>query len=222
VSRSRASFAYHTLSDAAPADPYAYDDPQYGIEDDDDDDGEVTQEHCWDVITSFFDTFGLVNQQISSFNQFIQNTMQELVDESAELILDQAEQHTGSHADSSRRYEIAFGQIYLARPSIIEADGSVIPIFPQEARLRNLTYSAGLYIEMTKRTYAGREDPNHPGETAWDLQSEEVLNGTNRPMIGKARRRLAARARRRSRAADADHASVRVLRAEQGRRGRHV
>jgi DNA-directed RNA polymerase II subunit RPB2 len=171
---------------AAQADPYAYEDPQYGIEDEeDDDDGDVSQEHCWDVITSFFDAFGLVNQQISSFNQFIQNTMQELVDESAELVLDQAEQHTGASADSSRRYELAFGQIYLARPSMTEPDGSVIPIFPQEARLRNLTYSAGLYIEMTKRTYAGREDPNMPGETHWDLQSEEVLTGSNKPLIGK-------------------------------------
>jgi DNA-directed RNA polymerase II subunit RPB2 len=138
-------------------DPYAYDDPQYGAEDGDEEEGgagedydEVTQEDCWSVIHCFFHRFGLVRQQTNSFDEFVQNTMQELVDENAELILDQADQHTGTGHDMSRRYEIRFGQIYLSRPTITEADGSVVPIFPQEARLRNLTYSAPLYVEMKK------------------------------------------------------------------------
>ena len=137
---------------------FAYDDTGYDLEDDleDEEAEEITQEDCWTVISAFFDQKGLVRQQLDSFDEFVQNTMQELVDENADLILDQADQHTGTNADVTRRYEIKFGQIYLSRPTITEADGSVVPVFPQEARLRNLTYSAPLYIEMKKRTLLGR------------------------------------------------------------------
>jgi DNA-directed RNA polymerase II subunit RPB2 len=167
-------------------DPYAYDDPQYGADENENEEYEdVTQEDCWAVIHSFFGRFGLVRQQLDSFDEFVQNTMQELVDENADLILDQADQHTGSSHDMTRRYEIHFGQIYLSRPTITEADGSVVPVFPQEARLRNLTYSAPLYIEMKKRTLIGREDPNAPGDTVWDHESEDGPDDTRKVWIGK-------------------------------------
>ncbi|KAF8516141.1 DNA-dependent RNA polymerase II second largest subunit [Hysterangium stoloniferum] len=135
---------------------YDYDGGDY------DDVDEITQEDCWTIISSFFAEKGLVRQQLDSFDEFVQNTMQELVDESSLLMLDQGDQHTGHESDMTRRYEIKFGQIYLSRPTVTEADGSVVPVFPQEARLRNLTYSAPLYIEMNKRVLIGHEDPSKP------------------------------------------------------------
>lgn len=147
---------------------------------------EITQEDCWTVISSFFEQKGLVRQQLDSFDEFVQNTMQELVDENAELILDQAQQHTGHDADMTRRYEISFGQIYLSRPTVTEADGSVAPVFPQEARLRNLTYSAPLYIEMRKRVLVGREDPEgKQGEVKWEPESEQMDQEPTKVWIGK-------------------------------------
>lgn len=66
-----------------------------------------------------------------------------------------------------------------------EADGSVVPVFPQEARLRNLTYSAPLYIEMKKRILIGHEDPNKPyGETDWRPEGLEDV-GMTKVWIGK-------------------------------------
>jgi DNA-directed RNA polymerase II subunit RPB2 len=160
-------------------------------QDEDEELAEITQEDCWTVITSFFDQYGLVRQQLDSFDEFVQNTMQELVDENADLILDQADQHTGTAADVTRRYEIHFGQIYLSRPTITEADGSVVPVFPQEARLRNLTYSAPLYIEMKKRTLLGREDQDGaPGDVIWEPESEETPDDTRKVWIGKVSRDL--------------------------------
>lgn len=40
-----------------------------------------------------------MSQQIDSFNEFVNNTMQELVDEGQSLILDQNMQHTGKAGD---------------------------------------------------------------------------------------------------------------------------
>ena len=56
-----------------------------------------SQEDCWTVITAFFDEKGLVRQQLDSFDEFVQNTMQELVDESSNLVL----QHVGGDSDMS-------------------------------------------------------------------------------------------------------------------------
>lgn len=155
-------------------------------EEEEDDYEDITQEDCWTVISSFFDQKGLVRQQLDSFDEFVQNTMQELVDENADLILDQADQHTGHSSDTTRRYEIKFGQIYLSRPTVTEADGSVVPVFPQEARLRNLTYSAPLYIEMKKRVLVGREDPDGvPGDIAWEAEQDYSADDTTKVWIGK-------------------------------------
>ena len=159
--------------------------------DEDEDYEDITQEDCWTVITSFFDQKGLVRQQLDSFDEFVQNTMQELVDENSDLILDQADQHTGHEADVTRRYEIKFGQIYLSRPTITETDGSVVPVFPQEARLRNLTYSAPLYIEMTKRVLIGREDPDSlTGDMIWESEHHEPAKEPDKVWIGKVRARF--------------------------------
>lgn len=49
------------------------------MENEHEDDEEITQEDAWAVITSYFEEKGLVRQQLDSFDEFIQNTMQEIV-----------------------------------------------------------------------------------------------------------------------------------------------
>lgn len=63
----------------------------------------VSQEDCWTVITAFFEQRGLVRQQLDSFNEFISTTIQEIVDHSGDLNLEQHEQHTGVETDKSVR-----------------------------------------------------------------------------------------------------------------------
>ncbi len=120
--------------------------------------GQITQDDCWTVISSFFEEKGLVRQQLDSFNEFIENTMQEIVDENAKLVLETTCDVVGIDSDLPKRFEIEFGQVYLSKPTMTEADGSTQPMFPNEARLRDLTYSAPLYIDMCKRTLQVEED----------------------------------------------------------------
>ncbi|SCZ99429.1 BZ3500_MvSof-1268-A1-R1_Chr7-2g09529 [Microbotryum saponariae] len=148
----------------------------------------ITQEDCWAVIASYFADKTLVSQQIDSFDEFVNNTMQELVDEGASLILDQNMQHTGKAGDVTKRYELNFGQIYLSKPTMTEADGTVSPMFPNEARLRNLTYSAPLYIDMKKRVMVqdGEEIDSKTGELQWREEKDGVDSGEDEKIyIGK-------------------------------------
>ena len=133
----------------------------------------------WLVISSFFNENTLVSQQIASFNEFVTNTMQELVDENSTLILDQNPQYTGKDSDETKRYKVKFGQIYLSRPTQTEADGSVAPMFPNEARLRNLTYSAPLYVDIEKSVakHTPGEYDEDSGQPVWrDAESGEIID----------------------------------------------
>lgn len=115
-------------------------------------DEEISQEDTWQVISAYFEEKGLVRQQLDSFDEFIQNTMQEIVDESPDILLIPESQHQGTPGSQVTRYQINFGQIYLSKPTMTEPDGTTQAMFPNEARLRNLTYSAPLYVDMTKTT----------------------------------------------------------------------
>lgn len=66
-------------------------------EDEDDDEQDITQEDAWAVISSYFEEKGLVRQQLDSFDEFIQNTMQEIVDESADIEIRPESQHNPGH-----------------------------------------------------------------------------------------------------------------------------
>ncbi|CAO1633887.1 unnamed protein product [Parajaminaea phylloscopi] len=151
------------------------------------DEPDVSQEDCWDVIRAFFAEKGLVRQQLDSFNEFVHNTMQELVDEVKSLTLEQSSQHTGREDDKARRYEIEFGQIYLARPNMTEADGSSAGLMPQEARLRNLTYSAPLYVDVKQRVLTQVEHEFDPdtGDALWAPEEGRQELEVDKIFIGK-------------------------------------
>ncbi len=91
----------------------------------------------WVLMRAFFEEKGLVRQHLDSYNVFIEHNMQDVVDEVARIEPD------------IPQYYVKLGRMTIGDPTIREADGSVKPIFPIEARIRNLTYSAPLYLEMT-------------------------------------------------------------------------
>ena len=148
--------------------------------------------------------------------------MQELVEENADLVLDQADQHSGHDSDVTRRYELHFGQIYLSRPTITEMDGSVVPVFPQEARLRNLTYSAPIYLEVFRKFSIGREDPDgQPGDMMWETELEDKPQPDNpKVWIGKVRSLLGCTRLHANIPVAAHHATLDVLHLVRPRRER--
>lgn len=112
----------------------------------------------------------MVRQQLDSFDEFIQNTMQELVDDSGDIRVSPEIQHLVGYDDEAFEaeagkdtklvFEIHFGQVYLSKPTTVEKDGTVTNMFPHEARLRNLTYSAPLYVDVQLNQYQVPKDVN--------------------------------------------------------------
>jgi len=94
------------------------------------------------LVKEFLKNHSLVESNIRSFNDFIENKMQEIVTELSDNI-------------PNEDFEIKLGKIRVGKPNMIESDGSSRPITPAEIRLRKLTYSAPVWMEMTIN-YAGQ------------------------------------------------------------------
>ena len=47
----------------------------------------ISMEDAWVVIDNYFKEKGLVGQQVDSFDEFLQNTIQELIDDAGEIIV---------------------------------------------------------------------------------------------------------------------------------------
>ncbi|KAI9149844.1 DNA-dependent RNA polymerase II [Blastocladiella emersonii ATCC 22665] len=144
---------------------------------------QITPEHCWAVIDSFFEGKGLVSQQIDSYEDFVKNEIQVIVDETPRLVLQQAPKYTGDDAAGRLRHEISFGQVYLSKPTNVDTFG-IRPLFPQEARARNMTYTAPLLMDITKRTLRENTDAvdGDSDDVRWRATGTETCERVN---VGK-------------------------------------
>jgi len=109
----------------------------------------ITIEDRWILIEAMVKELGLVRQHLDSYNEFIQVGMQNVVRE------------IGSIKPEIPNYYVRINKIEMDPPNIREADGSLNEIYPSEARIRNLTYTAPLFLEMTpiRIDDAGNEIP---------------------------------------------------------------
>ena len=100
-----------------------------------------------------------MRQQLDSFDEFIQMNVQRIVEDAPQIELQGEAQHAHGEIENPPRYLLKFEQIYLSKPTHWEKDGAPTPMMPNEARLRNLTYSAPLYVDITKTVIKDGQDP---------------------------------------------------------------
>ncbi|MHC1573409.1 MAG: DNA-directed RNA polymerase subunit B [Candidatus Syntropharchaeales archaeon] len=93
---------------------------------------------------AYFTKDKLVQHHIDSFNAFLEQGLQAIVDEQ-DIIETSIE--GGSDQDKYRVY-VKLGDIQVGTPKVKEADGSREDLFPAQARLRNLTYSTPITLSM--------------------------------------------------------------------------
>jgi len=99
------------------------------------------------LVKKYLEEHSLVESNITSFNNFINHRMQGIIDELNQNI-------------SEDDIEIKLGKVKVDKPQIIEADGSSHLITPAEARIRGLTYSAPISVEITVKQLGQLESHN--------------------------------------------------------------
>jgi DNA-directed RNA polymerase II subunit RPB2 len=76
--------------------------------------------------------------------------MQELVDDSGELSVRPETQYMpGQRSSNQSTFLVLFNQVYVSKPTATERDGTTSNMFPHEARLRNMTYSSPIYVDVS-------------------------------------------------------------------------
>jgi DNA-directed RNA polymerase subunit B len=91
----------------------------------------------WPLIYNYFRDKNFAEQEIDSFNQFIDEKLDQIVEEN-KVITPKIEE-----------VRIELENIEVGKPMFTEADGSPRgKLYPMEARIRNLTYSSPIFLTM--------------------------------------------------------------------------
>ena len=119
------------------------------------DDIYLKETHLWKIIENFFKQHGLVHQQIDSFNHYINQGIQAVIDEESDIEI---------IPTKGQRYIIHFGTVSISPPGIIEDDRNLKIITPAEARKRDLNYDSAICCDITETLYEDEkviEDNKH-------------------------------------------------------------
>ncbi|WP_136603087.1 DNA-directed RNA polymerase subunit B'' [Salinigranum halophilum] len=95
------------------------------------------------ISREYFSQERLAEHHFRSFNNFLDRGMQEVVDEKETIDTDIGDK------EGEEPVWVELGDIRVETPRVREADGSEELLFPQEARLRNITYAAPVFMEMS-------------------------------------------------------------------------
>ncbi|MFB6115051.1 MAG: DNA-directed RNA polymerase subunit B'' [Candidatus Nanohalobium sp.] len=105
----------------------------------------------------------IVKHQIESYNRFVDERVQAILNEVGSI---------EPELPDGEELVIKIVNVEIERPKINEADGSVREITPREARMRDLTYSSEIKVEMTPIFEGVKQD------------TEEVTIGEIPVMVG--------------------------------------
>ncbi len=155
------------------------------------------------LLKKYFEENSLINSNIDSFNNFVDNELQHIIEENKEIVPTIIPHNVDD-------FRIKFDKIWLEKPTITEADGSKKTLTPTEARLRKITYSAPCFIEvsahingvqresfvsqvgnipvMLKSKYChlkglSKEELIKHGEDPYDPGGYFIINGTEKVLI---------------------------------------
>ncbi len=94
------------------------------------------------LIKKYFEENSFVRSDIESFNDFIEKELQKVVDENKII-------EPTIIPPEVESYKIRLDKIWVTKPEITEADGSKRDIYQVEARLRKLSYSSPIFLEIS-------------------------------------------------------------------------
>ncbi|MBN1539919.1 MAG: DNA-directed RNA polymerase subunit B [Candidatus Thermoplasmatota archaeon] len=110
-----------------------------------------------EVVEAFFKSRNIINHQLASFNDFLpthdnpKSRMQRIIDS---IRIGEVDNERGLiRLDVDKLDEdsidVKLGRITVGTPIVKEANGATHELTPMEARLRDLTYSAPIFLEVT-------------------------------------------------------------------------
>ena len=91
------------------------------------------------VVKKYFDKNSLVKHQIDSFNKFVRYDISKIIKDTGDIIC----------SVNGNKCEIKFFNFSLGYINHVENDGTEMNITPHECRLRNISYTAPMFIDIS-------------------------------------------------------------------------
>ena len=92
-----------------------------------------------EIIESYIDNIGLIDCQINSFNDFILNRINNIVEEENTLTYEY---------EPGKIYKVVLQNVFIDKPSHITEDRVIRYITPNEARIRDLNYESNICVDL--------------------------------------------------------------------------
>ncbi len=109
----------------------------------------IEDDEVWAVVNSFMEHNGLNSAQLNSFNDFIHNKAQDVVDSPGIK--------TVTIEENGKKFILEFGELYFSSPTITELDGENRVLFPIESLWRNTSYVSEVHIDLTVTPPTGKQ-----------------------------------------------------------------
>ena len=94
------------------------------------------------LLKKFFEENALIQSDLESFNEFVESGLNQILEENRII-------EPTIIPPNVDDFKIRLDNIWVTKPKITEADGSERDILPSEARLRKMSYSAPVYMEVS-------------------------------------------------------------------------
>ncbi|GAB1289763.1 DNA-directed RNA polymerase II subunit RPB2 [Apodemus speciosus] len=155
----------------------------------DEDDDEITpdlwQEACWIVISSYFDEKGLVRQQLDSFDEFIQMSVQRIVEDAPPIDLQAEAQHASGEVEEPPRYLLKY-----SAPLYVDITKTVIKEGEEQLQTQHQKTFIGKIPIMLRSTYCllnGLTDRDlcELNECPLDPGGYFIINGSEKVLIAQ-------------------------------------
>ena len=92
-----------------------------------------------DCVRHLLNTYDAASVQKKSYDFFIHHRLNKIIEEEPMMEVSLGE---------NRYYRVKFGQVFVDRPYIVDENRQIRYIYPEEARLRDLTYSSAVSVNL--------------------------------------------------------------------------
>lgn len=103
------------------------------------------------ILEIYVNRYGFIRHQIESFNHFIVTDLTNIVKENSTFEI--------SSDKCKQRHVFCFQDVILRKPIFRESDGRTHSLYPSEARLRGLTYSNPILVNVSHKIYQWTATP---------------------------------------------------------------
>ena len=110
----------------------------------------------WKILDSYFDKVSLVEHKIESFNDLIDNVLPQLIERNNPIIVPVGDIKVTGSKHEQEQIRIHLEKFYISKPLIQENSGVIKPLYPNEARLRDISYTSPIFVNI--RVSFGRID----------------------------------------------------------------